>query len=64
MPAAAAPLLRGFSSWSIPSALEMMDRQGIAVAVLSMAFSSGLFADTRRRGSGPAARALVERGGG
>ena len=45
MPAAAAPLLRGFSSWSIPSALEMMDRQGIAVAVLSMAFWSGLFAD-------------------
>jgi 6-methylsalicylate decarboxylase len=44
MPAAAAPLLRGFSSWSIPSALEMMDRQGIAVAVLSMAFWSGLFA--------------------
>jgi 6-methylsalicylate decarboxylase len=34
----------GFSSWSIPSALEMMDRQGIAVAVLSMAFWSGLVA--------------------
>jgi 6-methylsalicylate decarboxylase len=45
VPAAAAPLLRGFASWSIPSALEMMDRQGIATAVLSMVFWSGLFAD-------------------
>jgi predicted TIM-barrel fold metal-dependent hydrolase len=45
MPAAAAPLFRGFSSWSIRSALEMMDRQGIAVAVLSMVFWSGLFGD-------------------
>ncbi len=45
VPAAAAPLLRGFASWSIPAALEMMDRQGIAAAVLSMAFWSGLFAD-------------------
>ena len=45
MPAAAAPLLRGFSSWSIPSALEMMDRQGIAAAVLSMVFWIGLFGD-------------------
>jgi predicted TIM-barrel fold metal-dependent hydrolase len=45
VPAAAAPLFRGFTSWSIPSALEMMDRQGIATAVLSMVFWSGLFAD-------------------
>jgi predicted TIM-barrel fold metal-dependent hydrolase len=45
VPAAAAPLFRGFTSWSIPSALEMMDRHGIAAAVLSMAFWSGLFAD-------------------
>jgi 6-methylsalicylate decarboxylase len=45
VPAAAAPLLRGFASWSIPSALEMMDRQGIAAAVLSMVFWSGLFGD-------------------
>jgi 6-methylsalicylate decarboxylase len=45
VPAAAAPLFQGFTSWSIPSALEMMDRQGIAAAVLSMVFWSGLFAD-------------------
>lgn len=45
LPAASAPLLRGFSAWSVPSALEMMDRQGIATAVLSMAFWSGLAAD-------------------
>jgi 6-methylsalicylate decarboxylase len=45
VPAAAAPLLRGFGSWSIPSALEMMDRQGIAATVLSMVFWSGLFGD-------------------
>jgi 6-methylsalicylate decarboxylase len=45
VPAAAAPLFRGFTSWSIPSALEMMDRQGIAAAVLSMVFWSGLFGD-------------------
>ena len=45
VPAASAPLFRGFTSWSIHSALEMMDRQGIATAVLSMVFWSGLFAD-------------------
>ena len=46
MPAAAAPPLRGFSLWSIPAALEMMDRQGIATAVLSsMAFAGGMLAD-------------------
>jgi predicted TIM-barrel fold metal-dependent hydrolase len=56
MPAAAAPLFRGFSSWSIPSALEMMDRQGIAVAVLSMVFWSGLFGDA---GDVAAARRLA-----
>ena len=43
--AASAPLFRGFAAWSVPSALEMMDRQGIATAMLSMAFSGGLFGD-------------------
>ncbi|HET9080068.1 MAG TPA: amidohydrolase family protein [Trebonia sp.] len=37
--------LPGLTGWNVPSALEMMDRQGIATAVLSMAFWSGLFAD-------------------
>jgi 6-methylsalicylate decarboxylase len=45
VPAASAPLFRGLTGWNVPSALEMMDRQGIATAVLSMAFWSGLFAD-------------------
>jgi len=45
IPAASAPLLRGFAAWSVPSALEMMDRQGIATAVLSMPFGNGMFAD-------------------
>jgi 6-methylsalicylate decarboxylase len=45
VPAASAPLFRGFTSWSIPAALQMMDRQGIATAVLSMVFWSGLFAN-------------------
>lgn len=44
VPAASAPIFRGFTAWSAPSALEAMDRQGIATAVLSMAFWSGLFA--------------------
>ena len=37
-PGASAPLLRGFTAWSVPAALEMMERQSIATAVLSMAF--------------------------
>src|SRR5215475_9353063 len=28
VPAASAPLFRGFTNWNVPSALEMMDRQG------------------------------------
>lgn len=57
MPAAAAPPLRGFSLWSIPVALEMMDRQGIATAVLSsMAFAGGMLADA---GDVAAARRLA-----
>ena len=45
LPAAGAPLLRGFTSWSVPSALEVMDRQGIAAAVLTTALWTGLFND-------------------
>jgi predicted TIM-barrel fold metal-dependent hydrolase len=45
LPAAAAPLFRGFTSWSVPSALEMMDRRGIAAAVLTTALWTGLFTD-------------------
>ncbi len=41
VPAASAPLFRGLTGWNVPSALEMMDRQGIATAVLSMAFGAG-----------------------
>lgn len=37
--------LPGLTGWNVPSALEMTDRPGIATAVLSMAFWSGLFAD-------------------
>jgi 6-methylsalicylate decarboxylase len=37
LPVASAPLFRGFRDWSVTSAIEMMDRQGIAAAVLSMA---------------------------
>ena len=40
LPMASAPLFRGFMAWSVPAALEMMDRQGIAIAVLSMVFRS------------------------
>lgn len=43
-PAASAPPFRGFTDWSVPSALEMMDRQGISTAMLSMPFWSWLFA--------------------
>jgi len=28
VPAASAPLFRGLTGWNVPSALEMMDRQG------------------------------------
>ena len=45
IPGSSAPLLQGFTAWSVPAALEMMDRQGIATAVLSMVFWSSLFAD-------------------
>jgi hypothetical protein len=34
LPVASAPLFRGFRDWSVTSAIEMMDRQGIAAAVL------------------------------
>ena len=47
LPAAGSPLLRGLTSWSVPSALEMMDRQGVAVAVLTTALWTGLFNDAR-----------------
>ena len=32
--ASAPPIYRGFVNWDIPPALEMMDRQGIATAIL------------------------------
>ena len=35
---------RGFASWDVPAALAMMDRQGIATAMLSMVMWTGLFA--------------------
>ncbi len=47
LPAAGSPLLRGFASWSVPSALEMMDRQGVAATVLTTALWAGLFNDAR-----------------
>ena len=40
----AAPIFRGFAAWEPSAALEMMDRQGIATAILSMVLWSGLFA--------------------
>jgi predicted TIM-barrel fold metal-dependent hydrolase len=42
--ASAPPIYRGFVSWDVPAALEMMDRQGIATAILSMVLPSALFA--------------------
>lgn len=42
--ASAPPIFRGFVTWTAPAALEMMDRQGIATAILSMVLWSGLFA--------------------
>ena len=56
IPGSSAPLLQGFTAWSVPAALEMMDRQGIATAVLSMAFWSGMFAGADDL---PAARRLA-----
>jgi predicted TIM-barrel fold metal-dependent hydrolase len=40
----AAPIFRGFAAWEPSAALEMMDRQGIATAILSMVLWNGLFA--------------------
>lgn len=40
----AAPIFRGFATWDPRAALEMMDRQGIATAVLSMVLWTAMFA--------------------
>jgi 6-methylsalicylate decarboxylase len=40
----AAPIFRGFASWEPRAALEVMDRQGIATAILSMVIWTGMFA--------------------
>ena len=40
----AAPIFRGFASWEPLAALEVMDRQGIATAILSMVIWTGMFA--------------------
>ena len=40
----AAPNFRGFATWEPQAALEMMDRQGIATAILSMVLWTGMFA--------------------
>jgi predicted TIM-barrel fold metal-dependent hydrolase len=42
--ASAPPIYRGFVGWDVPPALEMMDRQGIATAILSMVMPPALFA--------------------
>lgn len=42
--ASAPPIYRGFVNWDIAPALEMMDRQGIATAILSMVMPPALFA--------------------
>jgi 6-methylsalicylate decarboxylase len=39
-----APVFRGFATWEPRTALEVMDRQGIATAILSMVMSTGMFA--------------------
>ena len=41
---ACAPNFRGFATWEPQAALEMMDRQGIATAILSMVLWTGMFA--------------------
>jgi predicted TIM-barrel fold metal-dependent hydrolase len=38
-----APIFRGFATWGPEAALEMMDRQGIATAILSMVLWTGMF---------------------
>ena len=38
-----APIFRGFAAWGPEAALEMMDRQGIATAILSMVLWTGMF---------------------
>jgi predicted TIM-barrel fold metal-dependent hydrolase len=40
----AAPNFRGFATWQPQAALEMMDRQGIATAILSMVLWTAMFA--------------------
>jgi 6-methylsalicylate decarboxylase len=42
--ASAPPAYQGFVTWDVPPALEMMDRQGIGAAILSMVLPSTLFA--------------------
>ncbi len=39
-----APIFRGFATWEPRAALEVMDRQGIATAILSMVMWTGMFA--------------------
>ena len=39
-----APIFRGFGTWQPQAALEMMDRQGIATAILSMVLWTAMFA--------------------
>jgi len=39
-----APAFRGFAAWQPQAALEMMDRQGIATAILSMVLWTAIFA--------------------
>jgi 6-methylsalicylate decarboxylase len=39
-----APIFRGFAAWEPQAALEMMDRQGIATAILSMVLWTAMFA--------------------
>ena len=40
----AAPIFRGFATWHPGAALEVMDRQGIATAILSMVLWTAMFA--------------------
>ena len=39
----AAPVFRGFATWNPEAALEMMDRQGIGTAILSMVLPTAMF---------------------
>ena len=62
-----APIFRGFATWGPEAALEMMDRQGIATAILSMVLWTGMFtapgdaAEARRvaRSSNEAAAEII-----